>query len=98
MLVVDASCLCEVVMGGPGAEAIREKLITDADHAAPHIVDVEVFDVIRREHLRGRWTARRLPRRSKTLKPGPVSASDTRPCSPGPGSCATPFAGGAPCM
>lgn len=54
MLVVDASCLCAVVMGGPGAEAIRERLTTDTDHAAPHIVDVEVFGVIRREHLRGR--------------------------------------------
>jgi predicted nucleic acid-binding protein len=54
MLVVDASCLCEVVIGGPGAEAIRRRLIEDTDRAAPHIVDVEVFDVIRREHLRGR--------------------------------------------
>lgn len=54
MLVVDASCLCEVVVGGPGAETIRRRLSADADHAAPHIVDVEVFSVIRREHLRGR--------------------------------------------
>jgi predicted nucleic acid-binding protein len=54
MLVVDASCLCEVVMNGPSAEAIRKRLVTDKDHAAPHIVDVEVFGVIRREHLRGR--------------------------------------------
>lgn len=41
-------------MGGPGAEAIRERLTTDVDHAAPHVIDVEVFGVIRREHLRGR--------------------------------------------
>jgi predicted nucleic acid-binding protein len=54
VLVVDASCLCEVLMGGPGAEAIRERLTTDVDHAAPHVIDVEVFGVIRREHLRGR--------------------------------------------
>ena len=53
MLVVDAACLCEVLIGGPGAPAIRERLIADDDHAAPHIVDVEVFGVIRREHLRG---------------------------------------------
>ncbi|HVC40330.1 MAG TPA: type II toxin-antitoxin system VapC family toxin [Candidatus Dormibacteraeota bacterium] len=53
MLVVDASCLCEVVIGGPGAEAVRERLRADTDHAAPHIVDAEVFGVIRREHLRG---------------------------------------------
>ncbi len=54
MLVVDASCLCEVLIGGSGAEAINDRLVADRDHAAPHIVDVEVFGVIRREHLRGR--------------------------------------------
>ncbi|MGH9088401.1 MAG: type II toxin-antitoxin system VapC family toxin [Acidimicrobiales bacterium] len=54
MLVVDASCLCEVVVGGPGAEVVRERLAADPDHAAPHVVDVEVLGVIRRERLRGR--------------------------------------------
>jgi predicted nucleic acid-binding protein len=54
MLVVDASCLYQVLVGGAGAEAIRDRLGADADQAAPHIVDVEVFGVIRREHLAGR--------------------------------------------
>ncbi len=54
MLVVDASCLCEVLIGGPGAEAIGERLAADGDHAAPHVVDVEVFGVIRRERMHGR--------------------------------------------
>jgi len=54
VLVVDASCLCEVLIGGSGAEAIRERLAVDADHAAPHIVDVEVFGVLRRERLHRR--------------------------------------------
>jgi predicted nucleic acid-binding protein len=54
MLVVDASCLCEVLIGAPRAEAIRARLAADGDLAAPHIVDVEVFGVVRREHLRGR--------------------------------------------
>lgn len=53
MLVLDASCLCEVVIGGPGAEAIRGRLSADRDQAAPHIIDVEVFGVIRREYLAG---------------------------------------------
>ena len=53
MLVVDASCLCEVLLRGPAAEALRRRMAADDDHAAPHIVDVEVFGVIRREHLRG---------------------------------------------
>jgi predicted nucleic acid-binding protein len=54
MLVVDASCLCEVLIGGDGAEAIGARLAGDVDHAAPHVVDVEVFGVIRREYLLGR--------------------------------------------
>lgn len=54
MLVVDASCLCEVLIGGRSAEAIGHRLAADDDHAAPHVVDVEVFGVVRREHLRGR--------------------------------------------
>lgn len=54
MLVVDASCLCEVLIGGPSAEMIGRRLAADDDHAAPHIVDVEVFGFVRREHLRGR--------------------------------------------
>ncbi|HZJ04545.1 MAG TPA: type II toxin-antitoxin system VapC family toxin [Nocardioidaceae bacterium] len=54
MLVVDASCLCEVLVGGPGAESTRRRLAANSDHAAPQIVDVEVFGVVRREHLRGR--------------------------------------------
>lgn len=54
MLVVDASCLYEILVGAPGAETIRRRLAGDDDQAAPHIVDVEVFGVLRREHLRGR--------------------------------------------
>ena len=50
VLVVDASCLVEVLIGTAQAEPIRQRLSLDADHAAPHVVDVEVFSVIRREH------------------------------------------------
>ncbi|MDN5797423.1 MAG: type II toxin-antitoxin system VapC family toxin [Intrasporangium sp.] len=57
MLVVDASCLVEVLTGGPGAEPVRRRLALDGDQAAPHVIDVEVFGVIRREHLRGRLDA-----------------------------------------
>ncbi len=53
MIVVDASVLFEVVADTPGAEPIRERLAADPDHAAPHLIDVEVFGVIRREWLRG---------------------------------------------
>lgn len=54
MIVVDASCLFEVVVDSVVAEAVRERLSIDPDHAAPHIVDVEVVSLIRRERLAGR--------------------------------------------
>lgn len=53
VLVIEASCLCEVLIGGPGAAVIGERLSADRDHAAPHAIDVEVFGFIRREHQRG---------------------------------------------
>jgi len=43
VLVVDASCLCEVLIGTPGAEAVRDRLAAEEDQAAPHVVDVEVL-------------------------------------------------------
>jgi predicted nucleic acid-binding protein len=54
MLIVDASCLFEVLTGTVRAEAIRERLAADEDHVAPHVIDVEVFGVIRRELRFGR--------------------------------------------
>ena len=51
MLVVDASCLVETLVGGPGSESIGARLAGDPDHAAPHVIDVEVFGVIRREYV-----------------------------------------------
>jgi predicted nucleic acid-binding protein len=60
MLIVDASCLYEVVTGRPKADVLRHRLGTD-EQAAPHIIDVEVFGIVRREYLRDaldRTTAR----------------------------------------
>ncbi len=54
MLVVDASCLVEVVADTPRAAAIAARLARDADQAAPQVVDVEVMGVIRGLWLRGR--------------------------------------------
>ena len=54
MLVVDASCLFEVVADTPRADALAARLALDTDHAAPHVIDVEVMSVIRAQYLRGR--------------------------------------------
>jgi predicted nucleic acid-binding protein len=54
MLVVDASCLFEVVADTPRAGAIAARLAADVDQAAPHVIDVEVIGVIRAQYLKGR--------------------------------------------
>ena len=54
MLVVDASCLFEVVADTPRSRVIAARLSADPDQAAPHVVDVEVMGVIRAQYLRGR--------------------------------------------
>ena len=53
MLVVDASCLFEVVADTPRAAVIAARLAADDDQVAPHVIDVEVMGVIRSQHLRG---------------------------------------------
>ena len=54
MLVVDASCLYEVVADTERADYVRARLLQDTDHAAPSVIDVEVVSVIRRDRLLGR--------------------------------------------
>lgn len=54
MLVVDASCLYEVVADAARANRVRARLAADPEHAAPSVVDVEVVSVIRRDRLLGR--------------------------------------------
>lgn len=54
MLIVDASCLYEVVADAEAAEAVRGHLAMDQDQAAPHLIDAEVLSVVRRHHLQGR--------------------------------------------
>ena len=53
MLVVDASCLFEVVADGVAAEEVRGHLAADQEQAAPHLIDAEVLSVIRRHHFGG---------------------------------------------
>ena len=57
MLVVDASCLYEVLVDAERAESVRRRLADDPDHAAPHVIDAEVLGVLRRDHLLGRLDA-----------------------------------------
>ena len=79
MLVVDASCLYEVVTSTPRAEAIRERMAADNDHLAPHVIDVEVFGVIRRHHLQGLLDATAASQAVDDLRDWPGQRVSHRP-------------------
>jgi predicted nucleic acid-binding protein len=53
MLVVDASCLFEVLADTSRAELIRTRLAQDEDWMAPHVIDADVLGVVRRHELAG---------------------------------------------
>lgn len=57
MLIVDASCLYEVVADAERSEEVRARLAAEPDQGAPHVVDVEVLSVIRRDRMLGRLDA-----------------------------------------
>lgn len=57
MLIVDASCLYEVVADTARAEQVRSRLRLDDDQAAPHLIDAEVLGVIRLHRQLGRLDA-----------------------------------------
>ena len=57
MTVVDASAVLEVLLRTPAAQAIEKRLFED-EHAlsAPHLIDVEVAQVLRRYAAAGQIT------------------------------------------
>jgi predicted nucleic acid-binding protein len=79
MLVVDASCVAEVVLAGPDAEPVRERLERNPDQAAPHLVDAEVLSVIRRAHLRGELDRTAAHQAVDDLGSWPATRVDHRP-------------------
>jgi predicted nucleic acid-binding protein len=79
MLIVDACCLYEVLAGTPGAEQIRRRLAADGDHAAPHVIDVEVLGVIRRDFLLGRLDATAATQAIEDLRDWPGDRFGHRP-------------------
>ena len=82
VLVVDASCLFEVLVGTTRAEPIRQWLALAEDHAAPHIIDVEVFSVIRREHRLGRLDHTAADQAVQDLESWPGERFGHRPLLP----------------
>ncbi len=79
MLVVDASCLAEVVVAGPDAEPVRVRLADEPEQAAPHLVDAEVLGVVRRAHLRGELDGTAARQAIDDLESWPATRVDHRP-------------------
>jgi predicted nucleic acid-binding protein len=79
MLVVDASCIAEIVLAGPDAEPVRERLEHDPEQAAPHLVDAEVLGVVRRTHLRGELDRTAAHQAIDDLGSWPATRVDHRP-------------------
>src|SRR5579875_2473449 len=79
MLVVDASCLAEVVLAGPDAEPVRERFADEPDQVAPHLVDAEVLGVVRRAHLRGEIDRTAAGHAIRDLGSWPATRVDHRP-------------------
>lgn len=79
MLVVDASCVAEIVLAGPDAEPVRRRLANDPDQAAPHLVDAEVLGVVRRAHLRGELDGTAARQAIDDLQTWPAARVDHRP-------------------
>lgn len=79
MLVVDASCVAEVVLAGPDAERVRRRLAAEPDQASPHLVDAEVLGVVRGAHLRGELDATAARHAVEDLESWPATRVDHRP-------------------
>ncbi len=60
MIVVDASCLLELLLQSAGREAVRQRLFSeDQPLCAPQLIDIEVSHVLRRYWLAKELSARR---------------------------------------
>jgi predicted nucleic acid-binding protein len=59
VIVVDASALLELLLRTGAAEAIEDRLFSGETLHAPHLLDLEVAQVLRRYHLAGELSTQR---------------------------------------
>ncbi len=60
MIVVDASALADVLLGMPTAERVADRLLAPGETLhAPHLLDLEILQVLRRFAAQGRWQRER---------------------------------------
>lgn len=56
MVVIDASAVAELLFNRPVAARLRERLSGESELHAPHLIDLEVMQVLRRALRRGALT------------------------------------------
>ena len=82
MIVVDASIVAELLLGLPRAPAIRERLArassTEGGLIAPHLLDAEVGNALRRLVLHGQVRAARAQAALDALATLPIARRDHR--------------------
>ena len=74
MIVVDASALIEVLLNTPAAAKVSERLFNRADTLhAPHVLDLEVTQVLRRYALSGDMSVERAEQALEDLADLPMN-------------------------
>lgn len=78
LIVIDASCLYEVVTNTDRGEAIGERL-RDVDLTAPHAIDIEVLGTLRRNEALGLLDPTEARQAVEDLSAWPGTRFDHRP-------------------
>ena len=83
MIVVDASIILELTLQTPAASAIEQRLFRNEDVLhAPHLIDIEVLQVLRRYAARGAISAHRGQLAVAVLARFPMSRHPHEPLLP----------------
>lgn len=83
MIVVDASALVEVLLGTSAAIRVADRLFADGETLhAPHLLDVEVTQVVRRYVLAGLFDAERGAEALEDLADFPIARYPHTPFLP----------------
>lgn len=80
MIVVDASSVLEVLLRTPAAASIEDRILNTAESLhAPHLIDLEVAQVLRRYAMRGEISAARAERSIELFAQFPIARHSHEP-------------------
>ncbi len=91
MIVIDASALIELLLNTSRAAPIADQALTSHESCqAPHLIDVEVAQVLRRYGRSGTLTPLRARQSLDDLADFPIERHAHTACCRVHGNCATP--------